>query len=69
MKVVTQAAQESFPTELVNVLSNNTMIEMKSNLARIASWYSNWLSENVEEKDAETQTAGQSRKKSKTAPC
>jgi adenylate kinase len=46
MQIVMESAMESYPQEIVQVLSNNTLDEMDSNISRLAGWYDAWLTSN-----------------------
>jgi adenylate kinase len=43
MRVVIDEAKESYAKEIVQELSNNTIEEMDQNIARVESWYHQWI--------------------------
>jgi len=46
MRVVVDEAKESYATEIVQELSNNTIEEMDENVARIKAWHDQWILDN-----------------------
>ncbi len=47
MQVVLDEAKESYDSEIVHELSSNTLDDLESNVARIASWLDNWRVNNA----------------------
>ena len=43
MRDVIDEAKESYAKEIVQELSNNTIEEMDQNIARVESWYHQWI--------------------------